>query len=162
MDMFAEVTKEQKERGYIEVTDNEIERILFPKDTAIVSRETILDLLNKNNFKESDVTDVYLPDSVIIILDNCFENFPELWTFSVSRETSNLQYIGKSAFAGCKKLYHVDFSNSIRYIGTDAFKGAKVDDINIINLYSKVDYISKDAFGIREITEKRLKEKNNQ
>lgn len=162
MDMFAEVTKEQKERGYIEVTDNEIERILFPKGIEIVSRQTILDLLNGNNFEESDVTDIYLPDSVIVILDNCFENFPELWTFSTNRETSNLQYIGKFAFANCEKLYHVDFPNSIRYIGTDAFKGAKVDDINIINLYSKVDYISKDAFGVKEITEKRLKEKNNE
>ena len=152
MDMFAEVTKEQKERGYIEVTDNEIERILFPKGIEIVSRQTILDLLNENKF---------LPDSVIVILDNCFENFPELWTFSANRETSDLQYIGKFAFANCEKLYHVDFPNSIRYIGTDAFKGAKVDDINIINLYSKVDYISKDAFGVKEITEKRLKEKNN-
>ena len=161
MDMFAEVTKEQKERGSIEVTDNEIERILFPKGIEIVSRQTILDLLNENNFEEADVTDVYLPDSVVMVSDNCFKDFPELWTFSVNRDSSNLQYIGKFAFANCQKLYHADFPNSIRYIGTDAFKGAKVDDINIINLYSKVDYISKDAFGVKEITEKRLKEKNN-
>ena len=171
MDIFAKVTEEEKERGYIEVAfkvsekenrsfDTEIERILLPKGIEVVSRETILKLLKENNFEESQITDVHLPDSVVVVLDNCFENLPELWTFSTNRDTSNLQYIGNFAFAGCKKLYHADFPNSIRYIGTDAFNGAKVGDVNIMYLYSKVDFIAKDAFHIEEIMGKHIREGN--
>ena len=147
---------EQVLRGFVEL-DNKT-KVLFPEGVEVVSREVLCDMLKdeKGILHEETVVSVYLPDSVRMITDNCFRDFPNLWECCLNSNGSSLQFIGQFAFANCKKLHFFDVAQELRYIGRDAFVNTNIDCLRIIDAYSKVDYISKDAFGIRDYIKNKI------
>ena len=150
-------------RGFVGL-DNDT-KVLFPEGVEVVSREVLCYILKdeKGILHEETVVSVYLPDSVRMITDNCFRDFPNLWECCLNSNGSSLQFIGQFAFANCKKLHFFDVAQELRYIGRDAFVNTSIDCLRILDAYSKVDYISKDAFGVRDYIENRIgKEKNDQ
>ena len=75
-------------------------KVLFPEGVEVVSREVLCDMLKdeKGILHEETVISVYLPDSVRMITDNCFREFPNLVECCLNTNGSSLQFIGQFAF----------------------------------------------------------------
>ena len=67
----------------------------------------------------SGVTAVILPKTVRVIYDRAFQGCTNLKSIVMD----GVFNVGTSAFEGCKNLENITFSDNLRYIDTDAFKG---------------------------------------
>lgn len=83
----------------------------------------------------TDVTSVTLCDSIEIIQNGAFENCAELSTLNLT-STSNLRYIGETAFDGCSKLIVADSGISNLYV--DKIGGTSISAIIIGKVYYRM------------------------
>ena len=69
-------------------------------------------------FKNSSITSVALPESIVEIGKGAFQNCKQLTSVSLP---SSLSYIGYFAFAGCSLLCDINIPSSVTFIGRQAF-----------------------------------------
>lgn len=112
------------ERGYIKLNDKRIE---FPEGLQILDREVLRAMagLNPSDFSEGlteGLTEVYIPDTVIVIARKAFADCEHLNRVFLSEE-NELRYIEENAFGGCRNLKHFDFElcHELKLIDSFAF-----------------------------------------
>jgi len=71
--------------------------------------------------------EVTIPDCVLVIGDNCFENT----NITKVNIPEGVEIIGKRAFYGCKYLENIKIPKSVKFIGDEAFYGCKKLDVFI-------------------------------
>ena len=110
-------------------------------------------------------TDVIIPDGVISIADNAFEDYDDMTSVTIP---NSVMYIGNSAFWNCYDLTNVIMSDNIVEIGTGAFESCvnltsitipngaesigryafyKCKNLSDITITDSVENIGKSAFG---------------
>lgn len=88
---------------------------------------------------------VILRDGVKIISNDAFNSFEELGEVEM---TNSVGFIGKQAFEGCKKLKDIKSLRNIRYIADGAFRAC--NSLEQIELGDKLEGIGKYAFNMCE------------
>lgn len=79
-----------------------------------------------------DIIQSLLPDHVLVIGENAFEDCVSLVTIKLSKD---LTTISKGAFSKCSKLTRVVFPNTIKTIEDGAFAGcSNLDDNALITI----------------------------
>ncbi len=79
----------------------------------------------------TELTSVYIPDTITDICRECFEHCVNL---SSVRMSANVTEIDNDAFAHCEKLEHIDLPDSLEYLGFNVFAYCiKLDNIVIPN-----------------------------
>lgn len=79
-------------------------------------------------FSYSKIINFKIPDSVSIILPDCFSHCTSLTEIQIP---NTLTYIGDRAFAGCTALSEVTLPSTLTLIGQYAFHGAGLRSIDI-------------------------------
>lgn len=87
------------------------------------------------------IEEIIIPDSVIIIGDNAFENCKLLKSVKFSK---NLESIGYRAFGYCNKLQYLDIPDSVTYIKEDAFIGCS--NLKSIKLGTNIEELETGIF----------------
>jgi hypothetical protein len=119
--------------------------------------------IGSNAFKNKQLTSVVIPDSIIVIGKNAFDNNSKLREVTISNSViaieeeafknnnieklilgQNVQIIGKSAFKGNSNLMEVTIPNSVIVIEEEAFKN---NNINKLILGQNVQIIGQNAFS---------------
>jgi len=102
-------------------------------------------------FARSNITDIYLPESITSIGYNAFEGCNSLTHITMPE---SITYIGSSAFEGCSSLTHITIPESITSIGTNTFKGCS--SLTHITIPESITSIGYNAFegcnGLTHIT----------
>jgi hypothetical protein len=89
-------------------------------------------------FKESDITSVTIPSSVVDIATNAFENCKSLKRVNLS---NGLERIGEAAFYGCSNLTDISLPTTLKAIYGKAFEGCiRLLQIYIPNTVTMVKY----------------------
>ena len=82
------------------------------------------------DFSSSEISRVFVSDSVTSIEDNAFS-----WCYDLTRvvfaEGSLLKYVGNSAFGCCENLNSIEIPASVTTIGNEAFNFSGLTSINI-------------------------------
>jgi len=87
-------------------------------------------------FRESTVTSVYLPNSIVEICERAFEDCQNLVNVNIS---NRVRTIGSSAFRGCNKLKEIYIPESVTTIGSYAFSGCtNLSSVTISNGITKI------------------------
>lgn len=120
------------DRGYLLLTDGSKE--YFPEGIRVL----------EGFQKREDIKAVYLPNSVVLIGEHCFENCKNLETVTCDKENSCLQHIGSHGFYWCQNLREVTFPNALTTIGDWAFCGARMTLLDLRG--TKVAYMGPCAF----------------
>ncbi len=81
-------------------------------------------------FHRSNAKKIIVPDSVESIGDRAFSLSYDLETIEIG-EASALKYIGDKAFYECNSLETINLPDCVEEIGSNAFTGTSVNDINI-------------------------------
>ena len=93
----------------------------------------------------SDITAIYLPNTIKTIEDNAFKNCVNL-QYVYFEDGVFVESIGESAFEGCTSLTGMDFSNRLDCLGAAAFKGCtSLTSVNGLE-NSKIDSIGENTF----------------
>lgn len=101
-----------------------------------------LEVIGKEAFANSTITELNLPDSVTYIGKSVCECCEELYDVYLSE---NITEVPGGAFYDCKSLGSVTFSNKIVTIGDSAFDNC--EDLEKITLPKSVKHICSDAFA---------------
>ena len=81
---------------------------------------------------ETEITDLVIPDGVILIKSNTFAGCSNLTSISIGESVTT---IGVSAFEGCRSLISVSIPKSVTSIGVSAFDGCiGLKAVNITDL----------------------------
>ncbi len=89
----------------------------------------------------STATSYTVPDTVVTIKDNAFNNAVNLKTVTLG---SKVEGVGNYAFYGCKALTAISFGSSVKRMGEGAFENC--DKITSIILPEKLTEIASDIF----------------
>lgn len=98
--------------------------------------------IGERAFAESDVINVTVPDSLVRINREAFYNCQRLNEF-VAGNASRLEYVGDQAFALSSLLSFTVRSDSIVYIGKNAFEQT---ELSVLTLYGTEAEIDENAF----------------
>ena len=111
------------ETGYLLLSNGY--RIGLPEDLKI------LGYWNIKSYKD-EIVEVFIPDSVVLIEDSCFQSAAKLERVRFSKEgTSDLRMIGRSAFDDCAVLHEIAFPDSLRHIDTSAFAQTALTSVDL-------------------------------
>ncbi len=95
----------------------------------------------KYAFYGCQFTSLSLPDNLIVIPDDAFEN---CWSLESVILPSNLERIEWAGFRGCGKLVNIHFPQSLKYIGADGFMGFAGESIDLTE--TSLTFIESGAF----------------
>lgn len=106
---------ERDARGYIMAYEGEDESIEIP---AKIGDMEITGIGFSAFANKTDIVDVKIPDSVLIVDNNAFEGCTGLATVDFGQ---GLTEIGSEAFSGCISLSDVELPDSCSFVGAQAF-----------------------------------------
>lgn len=96
--------------------------IVIPSNVIFKGKTLTVTSISNSAFKNSNVTSVQIPVTVVKIEKNAFADCGNLNTVVFNE---GLQTIGSNAFKGCVKLSNVDFPSSLQTIESAAFANCK-------------------------------------
>ncbi len=135
-------------------------------DTAVVVKSGTISIAEAV-FRETEITSVSLPDTLIYIGKDAFYRCTSLTSVNIPSSVSeigaaafsgcsvltsvslNAEIIGASAFSSCDKLTTVNLGHRLKEIGDNAFKYTPVAEIS---LPSGVESIGAEAFSNSNVT----------
>ena len=135
-------------------------------DTAVVVKSGTISIAEAV-FRETEITSVSLPDTLIYIGKDAFYRCASLTSVNIPSSVSeigaaafsgcsvltsvslNAEIIGASAFSSCDKLTTVNLGHRLKEIGDNAFKYTPVAEIS---LPTGVESIGSEAFSYSNIT----------
>lgn len=98
--------------------------------------------IGSDAFTDCSVTSVSLPNSIINIGDNAFQNCTEIKEMKLPE---SLVSMGEHAFQGCERLEEIDVPNSLAHINDYAFEGC--DALTTVILHDALMSVGENAFG---------------
>ena len=96
---------------------------------------------SQNAFKNSNINNIVIPNTVTNIDTNAFEGCSNLQSVTLS---TNLIAIGSSAFKGCASLESISIPNSVTHIDSSAFEGCS--NLQSVTLSTNLIAIGSSAF----------------
>ena len=97
--------------------------------------------ISQNAFKNSNINNIVIPNTVTNIDTNAFEGCSNLQSVTLS---TNLIAIGSSAFKGCASLESISIPNSVTHIDSSAFEGCS--NLQSVTLSTNLIAIGSSAF----------------
>lgn len=126
----------------VDVSDAPYEgEIAIPSEVMFNGKNLTVTSISNSAFKNSHVTSIQLPMTVIEIEASAFANCENLHSVILEE---GLKSIGNSAFDGCISLSNIDFPNSLETIGKYGFANCK--SLSQIALTSGISSLGESAF----------------
>ena len=101
-------------------------------------------MIGENTFNGSDLTSVYIPNSIVIIQGAAFKWCRSLKTVTFENN-SKLTAIQGDTFAVCTSLENIIIPDTVKEIGGGAFN--ECSSMKTVEMSSSVEYIGRLAFG---------------
>ena len=98
--------------------------------------------IGMNAFYDSNITDIFIPDSVTAIGDYAFYSCNYLESITIP---NNVTHIGNCAFKFCSQIKNIVVPNSVTYIGKEAFHYC--NQLNNITLSNNISTIEDYTFA---------------
>lgn len=111
--------------------------VIIPSTYNNLPVTSIAGTYGRGAFARKDIKTITIPDSIIEIGQNTFNNCRDLEEINIS-STSNLQIIGRNAFSGCSNLRSIYIPTNVNEIGDSAFNNCGALEFFIVaedNLY---------------------------
>lgn len=96
--------------------------IIVPSEVLFKGKTLTVTSISNSAFKDSHITSIQIPATVIDIESSAFANCENLYTIELQE---GLQSIGSDAFNGCVNLTKIDFPTTLRTIGSASFANCK-------------------------------------
>lgn len=119
--------------NFIDDVDVEIPEEMVPKTDIEWESWFIFGGADKTTILEysGPFGDVVIPAKATAIAENAFDNKKFLLQSIKCAPDSRLEVIGNNVFSNCEKLSSVEFPDSLKTIGNDAFRNTVIRDIKI-------------------------------
>lgn len=111
-----------------------------PNLTSVIIPETVVAIRNDAFYNCPKLKQINLPDSCLFLGSRALQ-----YTAIETIKLPNITTIFQATFTGCKKLREVEFSDSITWIGNDAFMNC--ESLRVITLPRKLEQL---GFGVFE------------
>ena len=95
-------------------------RVVIPEEVTYENVTRKVTSIGEYAFKDCNVSEVVIPNTVTIIKDCAFLYCGQLSSITIPDQVDS---IGKSAFQGCGGAYSITIPKNVRYIGDYAFLG---------------------------------------
>ena len=100
--------------------------------------------ISQNAFKNSNINNIVIPNTVTNIDTNAFEGCSNLQSVTLS---TNLIAIGSSAFKGCGSLGSITIPSSVQYIDDEAFKNcSSLSSVTVNRRITSTTNLGENAF----------------